>query len=48
MAYSFRDLVYFHGGNDASVQVDVVLAKKVGVLRLYPQEAEGDCVPHWA
>ena len=35
-----------HGGKHCGIQADM-LEKKLGVLQLDPQTAEGDCVPQW-
>jgi hypothetical protein len=44
LAYSFRGVVHYHqGGKHGSMQVDMVLEKKLRVLDLDPQ-ATGDCV----
>jgi hypothetical protein len=33
---------------NSNMQVDLVLEKKLRVLHLDPQAAEGDCAPQWA
>ena len=48
LAYSFRGLVHcHHGGEHGLMQPDMVLGKKLRVLRLDLEAATGDCVPHW-
>ena len=41
----FRSLVYYHSRKHCSVQANVVLEKKLRVLHLDPQAAEGNGVP---
>jgi hypothetical protein len=45
LAYIFRSLVYYHSRKHCSVQANVVLEKKLRVLHLDPQAAEGNGVP---
>lgn len=46
MTYGIRGIVHYHGRKDASIQADIILEKKLGVLYLDPQAPEGDCVLH--
>ena len=46
LAYNFRGVHYYHGGEHSSVQADMVLENKLRVLHLHP-EAAGDGLPHW-
>lgn len=39
MTYCLRSIVRFHGRKDGSIQADVILEKKLGVLHLGPQAA---------
>lgn len=47
LAYSFQGVVHYnHGRNYGNMQADMVLELGLGVLRLTPKAAEGNCVPH--
>ena len=38
VTYSFRGLVHYHPSTHGGIQANVVLAKKLRVLHLHPQE----------